>query len=197
LHCDTMLGYSPTSLLLVKTLGQSSCCCFSREVTLSSLSFNSGPGGLSGSLNECVVCTATYLLRHVGVFISTSILYYTILGYTILYSTLLYSTLLYSTLLYFILLYCTGLYCTVLYCIVLYCTVLYCTVRCSVVLCCTVLYCTMLYYIILYYTILYYIISYHIISFEGVCVTTVILAPGVCGRWGLRSRFLAPLPPLP
>ena len=43
-------------------------------------------------------------------------------------------------------------------------------------------------YIMHYVSILYDIryMMYDIISFEGVCATTVILAPGVCGRLAPR-----------
>ena len=50
----------------------------------------------------------------------------------------------------------------------------------------------MSYHIISYHIISYHIshiISYHITAFEGVCVTTVILAPGVRRRGGPSRHF--------
>ena len=45
-----------------------------------------------------------------------------------------------------------------------------------------------LYYILEYYNLILYIYIleyYNLILFEGVCLTTVILTPGACGREGL------------
>ena len=60
--------------------------------------------------------------------------------------------------------------------------------------------CSMLYMYISCYACIYNIIHVYSILFEGVCVTTVILAPGACGRWApsrvLDTTSVAPVAPV-